>query len=242
MKKSLILALLFLLLGCLVRFLLIGYNTTACLLWGIAVLIALYALLKKKGWKRARNVLTVLLCVGLAGLIALEIPIIRSAHTDEDAQADYLIVLGAGVHGSTPSLSLTERLRAAKDYMERYPDAVAVVSGGQGPGEDITEAEAMRRWLEANGIAPERILMEDRAESTVQNIAYSMDILRTRGDGDAAVAIVSSEYHLFRAKWLARQQGVESPIGIAGHTGYPLLRCNYFLREAVCVVWQWVFG
>lgn len=242
MKKSMIAALLLLIVGAFFRFALIGYKTTAYILWAVAVLVVLFALLKKKQMKRTRTVLTVLVCLGVAALIALEIPIIANARTDEDPQADYLIVLGAGVNGSTPSLSLVNRLTAAKDYLERFPDAVAIVSGGQGDGENLSEAEAMRRWLTQNGIPDGRILTEDRATTTEENITFSLDLLRERGEEDASIAIVSSEYHLCRAKQIARAQGIPAPIGVAGKTGYPVLKLNYFLREAFALAYQLVFG
>ena len=241
MTLYVIFAAVFAVLGLFFRFALIGYRTIALLCWGAALLLLLFLLCRKKRLRRLRTVLIVLFCLALAVLTALEIPIIRSARTDA-GDADYLIVLGAGVNGSTPSLSLTDRLRAAQQYMQQHPDAVAIVSGGQGSGEDITEAEAMRRWLENTGVAPERIIMEPRATTTEENVAYSLDILLERGADNASVAIVSSEYHLFRAKCIARAMGIDSPLGVAGKTSYPVLRLNYFLREAFAVAYLRVLG
>jgi uncharacterized SAM-binding protein YcdF (DUF218 family) len=97
--------------------------------------------------------------------------------------------LGAGLHGTTPSLSLTNRLAAALAFLEEHPDTVAIVSGGQGPGENMTEAEAMTIWLEARGIAPERIIGEPEATSTAENLENSFRIIRERGgDPDGNVA------------------------------------------------------
>jgi uncharacterized SAM-binding protein YcdF (DUF218 family) len=84
-------------------------------------------------------------------------------------------------------------------------DRVAIVSGGKGAGENITEAQAMHDWLIANGIPEERILMEDKATSTMENLEYSFAIIRERGDEpENNVAIVSSAYHLYRAKLMSR--------------------------------------
>ena len=242
MKRSLITGAVLLVVGLFFRFALIGYKVIALLFWGLAALVVLYAWLKKRGMLRMRRALTALICIGLAALVVIEIPIIKNARSDKDSAADYLIVLGAGLNGTAPSLSLANRLTAAQAYLENNPECIAIVSGGQGPGEDITEAEAMRRWLENRGIAAERILLEDRATSTEENIAYSLDILRERGEKDSSIAIVSSEYHLYRAKCIARAQGVEQPLGIAGRTSYPVLMLNYFIREAFAVVYMWVFG
>ena len=220
MLSFLILAALCAAFGLFFRFALIGYSTIAMLLFGLAVFFLLLGII-------------------IAGV--LEIPIVRNAKTDPGT-ADYLIVLGAGVNGNVPSLSLSDRLNAAWRYLQENPNTVAIVSGGQGEGENITEAEAMRRWLENAGLPPERIILEPRATTTEENIAYSLEILRQRGEEDSRIAIASSEYHLFRAKCIARAQGIAEPLGVAGKTSYPVLRLNYFLREAAAVAYMRLFG
>lgn len=225
------------------KFALIGYGFMALLLAGIGVVLLLYELfdrLQKRGLKHA---LTVLLCVCVACFIAIEIPIVRASSGDGDYEADYLIVLGAGVNGSTPSLSMVNRLDAALDYLQSHPDCTAIVSGGQGSGEDITEAQAMYDYLTARGIPPEQVLMEDRASSTKENLLFSFDIIRSLGHVPEStdIAVVSSEYHLYRAGYMARQLGIEVH-GVAGHTSYPVLMFNYFIREAFATAYMWVFG
>ena len=227
--------------GVFFRFALIGYSTLAFVFWGLAALLFLLALCKKRGLRRFRIILLTLTCVGVLTVGLIEIPIIRNARTDAPENVDYLIVLGAGVNGTTPSLSLTNRLTAALAYLEANPHTTAILTGGQGPGEDVTEAEAMRIWLEARGVAPERLIKEEQATSTEENIAYSLEIIRSHGDEGASVAIVSSEYHLYRAKCMARDAGIEA-YGVAGVTSLPVLKINYFIREAFAVAYMEVFG
>jgi len=220
------------------RFALKGYAYTAYTLTFFAVLILMNHFLPRNLWR----IVLVLVCIGFAYFIFVEIPIIKNARTDKDAERDYLIVLGAAVHGDTASLSLVHRLQGVMDYMEQYPDSIAIVSGGQGKGENITEAQCMFDWLTERGIAPERIIMEDKATSTKENLEFSFEIIRNRGDEpDGNVAILSSPYHLFRAKSMCRMLGVE-PAGVTGHWDYPLLTINYFIREAFGVTHLWVFG
>jgi len=215
-----------------------GHGYLGCALVLAAVLVVVYHF---AGKKRSR-VLSVLLVLAILAFAAVETPIIAAAHTDKDADCDYIIVLGAGLHGAMPSLSLTDRLTAALEFLEAHPDTVAIVSGGQGPGENMTEAEAMAIWLEAEGIDPERIIQEPEATSTAENLEYSFRIIRERsGDPDGNVGIVTSEYHLYRAKLMAKALGVEA-YGIAGHTSMPTLMVNYFIREAFAVSYYWVFG
>ena len=229
----------FAVLGCLVlaaffRFALIGYSTMALMFACLAGVIALYLLFPR--W--ARIALTVVLALGVALFIVAEIPVIRASKGEADRDADYLIVLGAGVHGSIPSLSMTDRLRAALDYLNAHPDCKAVLTGGQGPGEDVTEAYAMAKWLGERGIAADRLIREDRATHTAENLRFSFDLIP---EADARIAVCSSEYHLCRAEYMAASMGREV-FGVPGRTTYPVLRINYFIREALGMVHYVVFG
>ncbi len=232
--------------GCF-AFAVIGYITLALSLLAIAILIALYRLISVYGRKNAksariiRTALTSLVCLGLAFFAVIEVFVISSAHTDKDAEAPYLIVLGAGVNGTEPSLSLLERLQAAKQFLDSNPETTAIVSGGQGAGESISEAECMRRWLVENGISNNRIIMEDKSTSTYENLKNSLEIIRKYGgDTTGRVAVLSGEYHIYRAKYYAKQLGADAA-GVAAHTAYPVLRTNYFIREAFAVAYMWIF-
>ena len=216
------------------RFLLIGYGIMALLFAGIGICIILYIYLPRK----LKIVLSCLLLIGVLVLIAAEIPVIKASKGNPDADADYLIVLGAGVNGTSPSLSMVNRLTAAKDYLETHPDCIAIVSGGQGPGEDITEAAAMFRWLTEHGIAAERILLEERSTSTAENLEFSIALIPEAQH--RAIAVCSSEYHLYRAEYIGRQMGYELS-GVAGRTTYPVLRLNYFIREGLGVIYLRIF-
>lgn len=237
-KASWILAIVLVIAGCVLRFAMPGHDFLGYTLWGIAVLVLLWARLHRVG----RTVLSVLVCAGLIVFAVFEIPVVRDAHTDTDAHPDAIIVLGAGVNGSTPSLSMCNRLDAALDYLGANPDALAVVSGGQGEGEDITEARAMADYLTAHGIDSARIVQEDRSRTTHENLENSFAILRARGYAPAdGVGIVTSEYHLYRAKRMARALGAE-PVGIAAETTLPSMRINYFIREAFAAAYMQLAG
>ena len=116
-------------------------------------------------------------------------------------------MLGAAVYGENPSITLQHRLEGAARYLEANPRTKAVVSGGQGKGEDISEAECMRRYLVEHGIDPDRILLEDRSTSTKENLAFSKAVIETDGGKVDRVVIVSSAYHLYRATKIAEMAG-----------------------------------
>ncbi len=225
-------------LGFFFRFALRGYVYWGYLCFFLVALILAHRFLPALLWR----IVLALTCIGILYFCAVEVPIVRNARTDPEPERPYLIVLGAAVYGDQPSLTLVRRLEGARDYMLQYPDSVAIVSGGMGKGETVTEGQAMSDWLVANGIAEERILKEEAATSTQENLSFSFDIIRERGDDpNGNVAIVSSAYHLYRAKSMARLAGVEA-IGVAAPWGYPMVMLNYFIREAFGVTHLWVFG
>lgn len=220
------------------RFALQGYSYIAHTLTFIAALIVLHRCAPPALWRAA----AILVSIGLFYFCAVEVPIILSSRTDADAQRQYIVVLGAQVKGRQPTPSLYYRLCGARELMMTNPDCVAIVSGGKGEGEDVTEAECMRDWLVEAGIDPARIHMEDQAESTMENLEYSFDIIRSLGgEPDGNVTILSSSYHLFRAKSMAKRLGVDAA-GYSCAPGNPLLALNFFIREAFGVTHLWVFG
>lgn len=131
---------------------------------------------------------------------------IRAARKEPAADAS-VVVLGCEVRGEEPSLMLRTRMDAAVTWLLDHPEAVCVVSGGRGENERISEAECMFRYMTARGIAPDRILLEDRSVSTRENLAFSARILRERGLGKD-VAVVTNEFHACRACLIAGSLGL----------------------------------
>ena len=225
-----------------------GCSFSGQLLWCFGALVLVYqglnllSLKNEKTAKLLRRILTVCVCIGFLIAAVTGCFIIHAAFGDTKTDCDYIVVLGAGVNGTVPSLSLRERINAAYDYLTAHPDSIAVVSGGKGNGEDITEALCMYNELTKMGIDGSRVWMEDKATSTFENLQFSMALIEERtGSRPASVGIVSSEYHLFRAGLFADAQNVDS-IGIPATTTWPHLRINYFIREIIAVWHYIVFG
>lgn len=193
------------------------------------------------GKKPLKIIASILMGTALCGLLIVEIPILKAASEQPDPDADYIVVLGAAVYGETPSITLEHRLEGAARYLEANPRTKAVVSGGQGAGEDISEAECMRRYLIAHGIAEERILIEDRSTSTKENLAFSEAVIKTDGGKTDRIVLVSSAYHLYRARRMAAAMGMQAG-GFAGSDGYPIYMFGMYLREAAAVLMLWIFG
>ena len=228
-------------LGIFARFADTGFRYLSYVLMLASLVIFLFDMLGRFGLKRAAIALAMLIAIGIVFFTAVEVPIIAASVGDKDVEADYVIVLGALVRGKTPSVSLRYRLDCAADYMAEHPGAVAIVSGGQGAGEDITEAEAMEHYLISQGIPISRIIREDKSESTYQNISNSLSIISQRGDNGKKIAIVSAEYHLYRAKKIAQSLGTDV-YGIPARTENTLMKINYFIREGCGVIYSFFFG
>ena len=227
-------------------FALVGYAFTAFLFLGVSFLIWLFTglhILEQKHPKPARlfrRGIIILIILAAVVFSAAEVFIIKASMGNENPQAKYVLVLGAGLDGTVPSYSLVSRLRSAADYLDAHPDSIAVVSGGQGIGEDIPEAEAMRTWLIDKGIAPDRIITEDKSTSTLENISFSQDVIRDRGgDFDDGLIIVTSEYHIYRAEKFAERLGIDA-LGVPARTYNPFLMVNYFVREGFAVIFLWL--
>ena len=203
------------------------------LLVTISLILTLDAYEKRRRLARAlRRCFLVCLTLGLSGFLVLQGLIMSSAQT-EDAQVDAIIVLGAGLRNSTPSMILRTRLNAALQYLETRGDVPVIVSGGMGRGESITEAEAMFSYLSSHGVDEDLIWKEDSSTSTRENLAFSLALMQENGLDveNATIAIVSNEFHLFRAKLIAEKAGVEA-VGVAAQTPGANLRALYFFREA----------
>lgn len=157
-----------------------------------------------------------------------------------DIEADYIIVLGAPVGEGNPTDLLRVRLEAALKYLELHPETVCIVSGGITSAAQISEAEYMYTWLTENGISGERIIKEEKAQDTYQNIKFSYEILLEL-DRDASVAVITGDYHVLRAKLMAKLQGYD-PCMIGAETEGLLVKVNFYVREVFALWNRLIFG
>lgn len=208
--------------------------------------------------------------VGLILLIAMEARVFSTMWAKPRQTVKYIIVLGACVRGTRVTRSLSYRLKKAAAYAKEHPHCMLVVSGGQGPGEDITEAQAMNLYLQNLGISSERILLEDQSVNTRENLIFSRKIILSyenskwdkgneqiggkekrldcAGDNmghvheeDLAVAICSNNFHIYRAMALAAAVGKWKVYGLAARTD-PFMWLSFTVREGVALLKEMLFG
>ena len=227
------------------KYRLMGYSFSALVCLCLAGVIGFYTYFPKvfrkfPGFTRTvTRVFTIILCIGLTIFALTEAVIIHASFGSGDTDFDYLLVLGAKVRTTGPSLTLTHRIDKAYEYLIAHPDTVAILSGGQGDDEPVTEAACMYDRLVTKGINPDRLWKEDEATSTWENLKFTLDLVEQKtGTRPTKLGVVSSEYHLFRASLFAREHGVEF-VGIPAETTRISLKINYFLRE-VAGVWHYI--
>ncbi len=250
-----------------------GMGTSFLWFWpltcGIALVAAVLLLLVLTGRLPRLKIVALCLsfffwfCIAIFG--AVEAVVFSAGRKAPATEAEYVIVLGAQVRGETPTLVLNARIKAAAEYLKRYPEAMAVASGGQGSGEEISEAEAIKRGLIRFGITEERILLEDRSTSTAENLKYSAEVIQryevgpaeddrvnkeaSNGDGGTSkvhfvprrVVVVTNDFHVFRAVKLAEKLGYKKVSGL-GATEFFAVTIQYYVREFFAIVSEGLRG
>lgn len=152
--------------------------------------------------------------------------VLNLIHLKKNRNADYIVVLGAGIMGTRVTPLLAARIEKGMELLSRNPDAVLIMSGGQGPGEDITESEAMASYAMERGVEKKRIIMEMKSVSTEENLLYSQKLMEKEHPN---VILVTTAYHVFRALLLARRQGMKC-VGFGAKTKW-YFTLNALLRE-----------
>lgn len=196
------------------------------------VIFGLYSLLSGIFWNRLsdrfQGICVIIVVFGLLFGIKLMLDIYNAGRTKASGEP-VIIVLGCQVKGDKPSLSLEKRADAAYRFLLKNPNSVAILSGGKGPGENITEAQCLRGLLYDRGILNDRLIMEDKSTTTDENIRFSKEIMEKLGLECENVAIATSEYHQKRAKVICKRYGMTA-YAQSAHTKLILLP-TFLMRE-----------
>lgn len=118
---------------------------------------------------------------------------------------DLVIVLGCQVYGYNPSTELKSRLNKSIGILNKYPDLICIVSGGQGYDETVAEAAVMKKYLVDNNISENRIYEEDESSNTLENLLLSKKLIEDNNLKHGNIIIVTSEYHIPRATLIAKR-------------------------------------
>ncbi len=187
-------------------------------------------------------ILGVVLAVGILSFSVTEGKIIHGMTSEPEEELDYLIVLGAQVKKTVPSKALGLRLQKACEYLKEHSQTKAVLSGGQGSGEEIAEAECMYRYLTEHGIPEERLLKEECSTTTRENLMYSARVLAdsrqevtTETVLGSKIGLASNNFHIYRALLLAEKFGYRKVYGVPAASDWKL-QIHYMVREYFAVL------
>lgn len=160
----------------------------------------------------------------------------------EEDSVDYVILLGGGIdkNGQLPEL-VQNRVKKTEEYLNKHLNSICVVTGGTLHFSPYAEAPAIKTALITAGIAENRILLEDKALDTIQNLKYSCAILAQNQNCsveeilNSSVAIVTNRFHLARAQRIAKRLGYKNVSGICAKD-YWLKILNSYTREILAYV------
>lgn len=199
----------------------------------------------KRLWKSKAGKTVTIAVFSVFGILAVYALLLSSLmigemmNTPDDPDA--VIVLGCKVQrNGKPSLMLSKRIDAAYEYLSENKDVICIVSGGQGEDEPISEGEAMKVALVEKGIEESRIFVEDKSESTKENIEFSAKLLEEMGIEVNEAAIVTDGFHLYRASLLAKGTWRKTT-SVAADTPWRLVTA-YWFREWFALSSLFVFG
>lgn len=202
------------------------------LIWDFigAILILVAVGIRLDWWSHISRVVKIviasLLGVGVTAFVVLFLMIFSAYRETETKPVDYLLVLGVQMRDDGPSAVLKYRLDRAAEYLKEYSEAKCIVSGGQGENEPCSEAEGMKTYLVAQGIAADRVILEDQSSNTRENFIYSVPMIPE----EATVGVLTSDFHMRRALYLAEKMCVEDPVAIVADSTV-LYAPNNVLRE-----------
>ncbi len=222
----------------------LGFGFTFALFWpalGVGCLV-LDWILRSVGRKNRRTqkrlsvVLAVLLVAALALFAVVTGRVVAGSLAKPEANAEYMLVLGARVKDNGPSVLLNYRIDKAAEYLQANENTVAILCGGQGSNEPMSEARSMYEGLVARGIDADRLRLEEKSTNTEENIAFARAFME--GD-EASVVITTTGYHVYRALNTARAQGLENVSGNPAKCAW-VTPLNYYTREFFAVLRDWI--
>ena len=208
-----------------------------------------------------------ILGASLAVFVVVEILVFMGAASSDEQNLDYVIVLGAKVKEEGISKSLKARLDKAIEYSQDNPGTVLILSGGQGSDEPVSEAKAMFEYLSYNGVPKDKMVLETFSTSTVENIAYSKVLIDKleeekvkerehcgpviHSEAPAGfvevekrpvqVGILTSNFHIFRARMIAEKWGIPKVYGIPSKSD-PILFPHLCVRECLAIMKDRLMG
>ena len=182
-----------------------------------------------KGHSKKRRALTAVLIIALILLVLLIVAffapmftILANERTEISGEPQLMIVFGCDNHGYEMSSALKARVDTALEYLTEHPTVRAILTGGRVQDKQVAEAECMRAYLVDHGIEEDRLIVEDNAKDTIENVKNSLALIESEDlDTSEGVLLVSSEFHLARIKMLWKRAKGATPASTLAASSAP---------------------
>ena len=208
-------------------------------LWGMGAVALLLSLALTLPMERCAALIHALMALVVIGALAMALLlgyVLVNSSSRIAGTPKTLVVLGANLWNHEPSPILMARLEQAAEYLTTHPDTNVVVTGGMGDDEPISEASCMARVLEECGVSAKRILLEDTATNTNENLRLTKELLEEKGISTENLLVVSSGPHMARVRLLARRNGLKVSTLAAPMPGGIVYKIYFCLREGAALV------
>lgn len=177
--------------------------------------------------KLFKFILFICLCL----VVLIQSLIYHSQKNEMDTFENYVLVLGAKANNGNLSKTLINRLDTTVEYLNKYKTAKAILCGGKENNNELSQAEYMQKYLIEKGIAKERLITETSSKNTYENIKFALEKLDKK---PSEIMVISSSYHLFRAKFILYRFGILARTVPAKTPGGAIL--SSYMRETFAVV------
>ncbi|MEE1313119.1 MAG: YdcF family protein [Lachnospiraceae bacterium] len=213
-----------------------GLQTSFSHFWPVAAMMSAFfaVFLQSSFYLNLPGIVSFILKLLTAGVILFFLILflrILTCRSNSCVETDYLIVLGANVRDEAPSRALKERIDMAYEYLKTHEKTTAILTGYQNPQASISQGKCMQNELRKMGIPAYRLLVESDARTTLENFQFSKDYMTRL---EPTTAVVTSDFHLYRAKKIAAACGYKNIKGIGAKTPTPLL-LHCYIRELFAV-------
>ncbi|WP_024864329.1 YdcF family protein [Butyrivibrio sp. FCS014] len=228
---------------------LVGSGTLSFTIWlaGAAFFALCCFLAGEKRWskvpKAVRYAAYIALAVFASVFMTCQIAILSHFFDKGESDLDYIIVLGAQMRESGPSVIYRYRLEKAYQYLSENPDTICITTGGAGINENISEGMGGKKYLVKLGISESRILAEETSRDTGENIQNALLLVRAEdvAEDNLKIGIVTNGFHVFRGVRIAKKNTEARVCGIAAYM-QPRFIPNNMVRECFGILRDLING
>lgn len=194
--------------------------------------------LKKKYNNTIKKAVFIILLVLLILYSYTLVMVIQNGNSYTPGKSDVIIILGHSLdQDNYPEKWLEERLQEGMElYNSGYGEYI-IVTGGEGPLDNVAVGEAMKNYLIENGIDESMIITENRANNTYENFKFSKELFVTdeRLKDKKDILVVTNDFHMYRSMMIA-EDFFHQPTGKSTETKIQIRKLFAYLKEPLSIL------